>query len=67
MKITRFQKGKMTVAWVLRDKNYKRNEPLDLRNYATAALEIYNPVLQKQETELHVPRRMGRRKLNGGI
>lgn len=68
MKLTRFQKGKMTVAWVLRDKNYKRNEPLDLRNYATAALEIYNPPLQKPEpgTEQRT-RRLGRRVLSGGI
>ena len=68
MKITRFQKGKMTVAWVLRDKNYKRNEPLDLRNYATAALEIYNPPLQKPEQGAEQrPRRLGRRVLSGGI
>lgn len=68
MKITRFSKGKMTVSWVLRDKGYKRNEPLDLRNYATAALEIYNPPLQKQEPGAgQRARRMGRRVLSGGI
>ena len=67
MKITRFRKGKMTVSWVLRDEGYKRNEPLDLRNYATAALEIYNPPLQKPEPGAVVQRRTGRRKLNGGI
>ena len=67
MKITRFRKGKMVVSWVLRDVNYKRNEPLDLRNYATAALEIYNPPLQPQEAVPAVKRRLGRRKLNGGI
>lgn len=67
MKITRFRKGKMVVSWVLRDDNYKRNEPLDLRNYATAALEIYNPPLQPQEAGPAVKRRLGRRKLNGGI
>ncbi len=67
MKITRFRRGKMIVAWDFRDKNYKRNEPLDLRNYATAALEIYNPPLQKPEPGAVVQRRTGRRKLNGGI
>lgn len=67
MKITRFRRGKMIVAWDFRDKNYKRNEPLDLRNYATAALEIYNPPLQKPEAGAVVQRRTGRRKLNGGI
>ena len=68
MKITRFRKGKMTVSWVLRDEGYKRNEPLDLRNYATAALEIYNPPLQKPEPGAGQPtRRKGWRKLSGGI
>jgi phage terminase large subunit GpA-like protein len=68
MKITRFSKGKMTVSWVLRDKSYKRNEPLDLRNYATAALEIYNPPLVKPEPGAAAPqRRQGRRVISGGI
>ena len=67
MKITRFKKGRMTVSWVLRDKGYKRNEPLDLRNYATAALEIYNPPLIKQDVTAARPRRAGRRVLSGGI
>ncbi len=68
MKITRFRKGKMIVSWDFRDKNYKRNEPLDLRNYATAALEIYNPPLQKPEPGVRQPlRRKEWRKLSGGI
>ena len=66
MKITRFRNGQMKVAWVLRDKNYKRNEPLDLRNYATAALEIYNPTMQSQGAVTGA-KRAGRRRLNGGI
>ena len=66
MKITRFRNGQMKVAWVLRDKNYKRNEPLDLRNYATAALEIFNPVMQSQGAGAG-QKRAGRRRLNGGI
>lgn len=67
MKITRFRKGQMVVSWILRDNNYKRNEPLDLRNYATAALEIYNPPLQPGEAGVVVKRRLGRRRVNGGI
>lgn len=68
MKITRFRKGKMTVSWVLRDEGYKRNEPLDLRNYAQAALEIYNPPLRKPEAGVgQLPRRKGWRKLSNGI
>ena len=67
MKITRFRKGQMVVSWILRDNNYKRNEPLDLRNYATAALEIYNPPLQPGEAGVVVKRRLGRKRVNGGI
>lgn len=37
----RFHKGVPRVEWV--KKSGVRNEPLDLRNYATAALEIVNP------------------------
>ncbi|MBG9799521.1 terminase [Brevibacillus laterosporus] len=39
-KVERFVKGKIKYEWV---KKYYRNEPLDCRNYATAALEIVNP------------------------
>ncbi len=66
--VARFRKGRSIVVWELKDASYKRNEPLDLRNYATAALEIANPVLQKQETSTQPsPRRRGRRRLSGGI
>lgn len=64
--VKRFRKGRMTTMWVLKEKNFKRNEPLDLRNYATAALEIANPVLTKQDAPAP-KKRKGRRKLNGGI
>lgn len=68
MKIVRFRRGQMIVSWDFRDKNYKRNEPWDLRNYATAALEIYNPPLQKPEPGAGQPlRRTGWRKLSNGI
>lgn len=65
--VTRFKKGRMTTMWVLKDEKYKRNEPLDLRNYATAALEIANPVLAKQEGAMAPRHRQGRRRINGGI
>lgn len=65
--VTRFNKGRMTTMWVLKDTKYKRNEPLDLRNYATAALEIANPVLTRQEGTPQNKPRQGRRRLNGGI
>ncbi|MDO4439212.1 MAG: phage terminase large subunit family protein [Eubacteriales bacterium] len=64
--VVRFKKGRSVTVWEIKDSRYKRNEPLDLRNYATAALEIANPVLQK-ETATVQKIRAGRRKLNGGI
>lgn len=67
-KMTRFRRGKATISWELRDKHYRRNEPLDLRNYATAALELYNPQLKKLEAEpVKKERRTGWRQLSGGI
>lgn len=44
-RVIRFHKGVPRVEWV--KKSGVRNEPLDLRNYATAALEIVNPDLDK--------------------
>lgn len=65
-KVVRFRKGRSVTMWELKDSRYKRNEPLDLRNYATAALEIANPLLTKEGTAQH-PRRAGRRQITGGI
>ncbi len=66
--VTRFHKGRSVTVWELKDKGYKRNEPLDLRDYNTAALEIANPVLEPlEEAQRARPRPRGRRKLSGGI
>ena len=66
--VARFRKGRSIVVWELKDNGYKRNEPLDIRNYATAALEIANPVLIKPEPGAEAPkRRTGRRRISGGI
>ena len=54
--MVRFRKGRSVVVWELKDSKHKRNEPLDLRNYATAALEIAKPR----------KRQVGRR-MRGGI
>lgn len=64
-----YKKGKAQYIWTLKDGGYKRNEPLDIRNYATAALEIANPVLKRQNPEpAATPRKRGRRsRTNGGI
>lgn len=65
-----YKKGKAQYVWTLKDGGYKRNEPLDIRNYATVALEIANPVLKKPEkTDATAqPKKRGRRpRTNGGI
>ncbi len=48
-KIITYKRGKAQEIWVLKDTAYRRNEPLDCRNYATAALEILNPILKKED------------------
>ena len=67
--VVRVRKGRSVTVWEIKDASYKRNEPLDLRNYATAALEIANPVLKgPEETETERRQRAtGSRRLSGGI
>ena len=68
--VIRWKKGRPSTAWELKDPNYHRNEPLDCRDYALAALEIANPVLEnpEEETEMQTPQRQaGRRIVSGGI
>jgi len=43
-RVTRYKNGQPTIKWELKTSS-SRNEPFDLRNYATAALEILNPNL----------------------
>ena len=64
--VVRFKKGRSVIVWELKDSSYKRNEPLDLRNYAMAALEIANPVLTNAEPGVQKVHR-GRRVVSGGI
>lgn len=42
-----YKKGRPEYVWTIKDSSYRRNEPLDCRNYAQAALEIGNPVLRR--------------------
>lgn len=65
--VVRFKKGRSVIVWELKDSSYKRNEPLDLRNYAMAALEIANPVLTKAEPGVQKAHKKGRRIVSGGI
>lgn len=65
-----YKKGRAYYVWTLKDSGYKRNEPLDIRNYATVALEIANPPLEKpkkQEGAAPPAKKRGRRKLSGGV
>ena len=70
-KVVRFVKGRLKEYWEIKDKEHKRNEPLDLRNYATAALAISRPVLKKPDADgtpvQPVKKTRGRRQLSGGI
>ena len=65
--VVRFRKGRSVVVWELKDSKHKRNEPLDLRNYATAALEIANPVLQMTDGAQQPRKRQAGRRMRGGI
>lgn len=48
--VVRYKMGKPVFVWELRDLGkHKRNEALDCRNYATAAIEITNLPLKKPE------------------
>lgn len=49
-KVLRYKKGKAYFTWEPKDRGiHKRNEPLDCRNYATAAIEITQLPLKKKE------------------
>lgn len=65
-----YKRGRACYVWTLKDSGYRRNEPLDLRNYATVALEIANPKLEKpdkKEGSAPPKAKRGRRKLSGGV
>lgn len=67
--VTRFHRGRLVMAWIPREGNqFKRNEPLDLRNYASAAMEILGAdVLKITESDPPSPHRTGRRIRFNGI
>ena len=68
--VVTYKKGRAQYVWRLKDDGYKRNEPLDIRNYATVALEIANAILKKPERDTAaapVKKRGRRSRTNGGI
>lgn len=65
--VVRMKMGRAVKTWEIKDHKHKRNEPLDCRNYAMAALEFINPPELKRPDE-HPPQLASRRKmLSGGI
>lgn len=69
-KVMRYKMGRPYFAWEPKDKGeHKRNEPLDCRNYATAAIEISGLPLKKPEegSGTKTPKKRTRRRRNGGI
>ncbi|MFI3255439.1 MAG: phage terminase large subunit family protein [Eubacteriales bacterium] len=62
-----YKKGVAQYSWVLKSSGYKRNEPLDIRNYATAALEILNPPLKKVEETKKTKPKSKRGKRSRGV
>jgi phage terminase large subunit GpA-like protein len=75
-KVLRYRKGRPYIEWIKRSSSI-RNEALDCRVYATAALEIINPDLKKlaeqkagvmeQKKPMTASRTRGRRVLSRGV
>lgn len=65
--VMKYVKGHAVITWELKNPSYHRNEPWDIRNYATAALEIANPVLIAPENRAARRRRTQRRTVSSGI
>lgn len=72
-KVLEYKKGRPYFVWKVKDKGvHKRNEALDCRNYATAAIEITNLPLKKPEEKKAAAgkpktKRRGRRSSGGVI
>lgn len=62
--VVTYKQGRATWVWLLKEKGL-RNEPLDIRNYATAAMEIAHLPLDMDEPQQTV--RRGRRQRSSGV
>lgn len=71
IKVLTYKKGIAQYVWRLKQNWTKRNEPLDCRNYALAALEISGVTLKKDDNTLNSTggsgKRRGRQTRSGGI
>ncbi len=68
--IMEYKKGRSQISWVLKEKGYRRNEPLDIRNYATAAMEISGVVLKRKDADTEAKtktKKRTRRQRSGGL
>ena len=67
-RVLTYKKGVPVYEWRIKDAAHKRNEALDVRNYATAALEISNVTLKKLDNAgaAAPKRRAGRRRRSSG-
>lgn len=63
--VVTYKQGRSTWAWVLKNQGFRRNEPLDIRNYATAAVAIANLNLEPAQKKTTVKR--GRRQRSRGL
>lgn len=61
-RVMTYKKGHATYAWVLKDEGFRRNEPLDMRNYAQAAVEIANISLEPQTAKKRPTKRRRQRR-----
>ena len=68
-RVLTYKKGVPVYEWRIKDAAHKRNEALDVRNYATAALEISNVTLKKPDKAAAAPQqqRTRRRRSSGGV
>ena len=65
-----YKKGRPFFEWRIKDAAHKRNEALDCRNYASAAIEISGVPLKKLDTPQKTtppPKKKRGRRTNGGI
>lgn len=65
-----YRKGRPFYEWRIRDNAHKRNEALDCRNYATAAIEIAGVPLKKKEGKAAAAgtaKRKRRKRTSGGV
>jgi phage terminase large subunit GpA-like protein len=66
-RILTYRKGQAMYTWDLRNKGFRRNEALDIRDYATAALEIANPALDEEDKLRRRKVKAARRQRTNGI